>query len=166
MTHNDIIAEKIFKDFSAFSEVSGRWKSAGDTVVFTNGCFDVMHRGHIDYLARAADMGDRLIIGLNSDASVSRIKGKQRPVVDEESRACILASLFFVDAVVIFGEDTPEKLIAGIVPDILVKGGDYDPEGIAGRQTVLSNGGRVETLSLVPGFSTTSFIEKIIKSQQ
>lgn len=156
-----IIRDKIFTGEDDFLPVCKRWKRAGDKVVFTNGCFDIIHRGHIDYLARAAELGDRLIIGLNSDDSVTRLKGSGRPVLDAESRAFILAALFYVDAVVFFNEDTPESLISKILPDFLIKGSDYEIHEIAGQDTVLSNGGSVETISLVPGLSTSDIIRKI-----
>lgn len=161
-----IIRDKIFSGAEDFLPVCRRWKRAGDKVVFTNGCFDIIHRGHIDYLARTAGLGDRLVVGLNSDDSVYRLKGAGRPVMDEESRAFILAALFFVDAVVLFTDDTPETLISQILPDFLVKGSDYEIHEIAGQDTVLSNGGRVETITLVPGFSTSDIIGKIRKLSQ
>ncbi|MFZ5428801.1 MAG: D-glycero-beta-D-manno-heptose 1-phosphate adenylyltransferase [Bacteroidota bacterium] len=161
-----IIRDKIFSGAEDFLPVCRRWKRAGDKIVFTNGCFDILHRGHIDYLARTAGLGDRLIVGLNSDDSVYRLKGAGRPVMDEESRAFILAALFFVDAVVLFNDDTPESLISKVLPDFLVKGSDYEIHEIAGQDTVLSNGGRVETISLVPGFSTSDIIGKIRKLPQ
>src|SRR6202012_2151213 len=137
------------------------WKSKGKKVVFTNGVFDLLHIGHITYMAKAAELGDKLIIGLNSDASVKRIKGEDRPVNDQNSRAFLLASLLFVDAIVIFGEDTPQQLIATLLPDILVKGADYKIENIAGAKEVLANGGEVKTIEFVDGYSSTSIIERI-----
>ncbi len=161
MNYIDIIEEKIFPDYIAFSEVLARWKGSGDKVIFTNGCFDLVHRGHIDSLAKAANLGDRLIVGLNSDDSVARLKGIGRPLIDEESRAFLLASIFFVDAVVIFTEDTPEGLISDVLPDILVKGSDYAIHEIAGHEVVLANGGRVVTIDIVPGYSTSDILERI-----
>lgn len=161
MNHIDIINEKIFSEYGKFSATLKRWKKSGDKVVFTNGCFDLVHRGHIDYLAKTADLGDRLVIGLNSDKSVAGLKGKGRPLIDEDSRAFLLASLFFVDAVVLFSEDTPEILIGKILPDYLVKGNDYTIPEIAGHEAVLTNGGKVETIALLPGFSTSGIINKI-----
>jgi rfaE bifunctional protein nucleotidyltransferase chain/domain len=137
------------------------WRLKHETVVFTNGCFDILHRGHVEYLALAADMGKHLIIGLNTDNSVKKLKGDNRPVQDEISRATVLASLLFVDAVILFEEETPAELIKNILPDILVKGKDYKPEEIAGYDTVIKNGGRVETVELVAGFSTTKIINKL-----
>ena len=132
-------------------------------IVFTNGCFDILHRGHIDYLLHASKMGDILIIGLNSDSSVKKIKGNNRPVQDQESRARILAALSFVTYIVLFDEETPLQLIQHIQPDILVKGGDYKPETIVGYDVVKKKGGKVTTISFIKGFSTTALIEKILK---
>jgi rfaE bifunctional protein nucleotidyltransferase chain/domain len=137
------------------------WQAEGQKVVFTNGVFDLLHIGHITYMAKAADLGDRLVIGLNSDSSVKRIKGDDRPVNDQNSRAALLAALFFVDAIVVFDEDTPQKLIAALLPDILVKGADYAVENIVGAKEVLANGGEVKTISFVDGYSSTSIINKI-----
>ena len=129
--------------------------------VFTNGCFDILHRGHIQYLNEARALGDKLIIGLNSDASVRRLKGAQRPVNSEEDRKFVLENLKSVDEVIIFNEDTPLSLIERVEPDILVKGGDWKVEDIVGHELVLSNGGVVESLSFKSGYSTTSVLEKI-----
>lgn len=137
------------------------WQEAGQEVVFTNGCFDILHLGHIDYLEKARKLGDRLVIGLNTDASVSRLKGPQRPLNSEEARARMLAALEFVDAVTLFGEDTPKQLIETLKPDILVKGSDYLTENIVGADIVIAHGGRVETIDLVEGYSTTALIQKI-----
>ena len=145
-------------------EVSGLmdvWKYMGLKTVFTNGCFDIIHYGHIDYLARAASLGGKLVIGLNTDASVSKLKGPNRPVQDEKSRALILAALQFVDAVILFDEETPKELISFLIPDILVKGSDYSIDQIVGADVVLNNGGRVETMDFVPGYSTSKIIKKI-----
>jgi D-glycero-beta-D-manno-heptose 1-phosphate adenylyltransferase len=161
MNHIDTIREKIYEGFGPFTEALKRWKGSGDKVVFTNGCFDLVHRGHIDYLAKAASLGDRLIIGLNSDQSVNRLKGTGRPLMDQDSRAFLLAALFFVDAVVFFYEDTPEKLIGSVLPHFLVKGSDYEISEIAGHEAVLANGGVVETIDLVPGFSTSDILQRI-----
>ena len=135
----------------------------GKRVVFSNGCFDILHRGHVEYLAKAADLGDKLIIGLNTDASVKRLKGPSRPVNDQNARAFVLAALQFVDAVVLFDEDTPYNLIKKVLPDVLVKGKDYEPKNIVGYDIVTEHGGKVETIDLVEGFSTTKTIEKINK---
>ena len=137
------------------------WRSAGKTIVFTNGCFDILHRGHVEYLAQAADLGDKLIVGLNTDASVKRLKGESRPVNDEKSRALLLSALQFVDVVVFFDEDTPYELIKQLQPDILVKGNDYKPEEIVGYDIVTAKGGKVLTIDLVEGFSTTNIISRL-----
>lgn len=133
----------------------------GDKIVFSNGCFDILHRGHVEYLSKAADLGDVLIIGLNTDASVRRLKGESRPVNGQESRALMLAALSFVDAVVFFDEDTPYNLINKVQPDVLVKGKDYKREDVVGYDIVTSKGGKVITIDLVDGFSTTNIINKI-----
>jgi D-glycero-beta-D-manno-heptose 1-phosphate adenylyltransferase len=139
------------------------WKSEGKKVVFTNGVFDLLHIGHITYMAKAAELGDKLIIGVNSDSSVKRIKGEDRPVNDQNSRAALLAALFFVDAIVVFEEDTPLNLITALMPDILVKGADYLVENIVGAKEVIANGGEVKTINFVEGYSSTSIIQKIRK---
>jgi D-glycero-beta-D-manno-heptose 1-phosphate adenylyltransferase len=135
-------------------------REKGLSIVFTNGCFDVLHKGHIRYLAEASDLADILIIGLNTDASVKRLKGPNRPVLDQESRAISLSALVFVDYIVMFGEDTPLELLKIIKPNILVKGGDYQVEAIVGYDLVTANGGKVITLPLVKGYSTTLIIKK------
>jgi len=137
------------------------WKARGQKVVFTNGCFDILHMGHIDYLEKARNLGDKLIIGLNSDDSVGRFKGPERPVQDQHSRARILAALQFTDMVVIFNENTPLALISELLPDVLVKGSDYLAENIVGAEVVKQHGGEVKTVEFVPGYSTTRIIEKI-----
>lgn len=131
-----------------------------NTLVFTNGCFDILHRGHIYYLSRARAMGDLLVVGLNSDASVSKLKGPNRPVNQEQARAEVLGALAFVDHIILFPEDTPLKLISTLRPDILVKGGDYRKEKIVGYREVISWGGQVETIALLEGYSTTSILDK------
>ncbi|RYC71992.1 D-glycero-beta-D-manno-heptose 1-phosphate adenylyltransferase [Spirosoma sordidisoli] len=141
-----------------------QWRANGEQIVFTNGCFDIVHLGHIDYLEKARQLGDRLILGLNTDASVSCIKGPLRPVVNEYARARLMAALAFVDAVTLFGEPTPLELIEAVRPDILVKGDDYSVATIVGADFVLGRGGRVETIALVPGYSTTKLIERIKSS--
>tara|TARA_Y100001970_G_scaffold132396_1_gene163343 strand:- start:392 stop:856 length:465 start_codon:yes stop_codon:yes gene_type:complete len=138
-------------------------KSEGKKIVFTNGCFDLLHVGHIKYLSQAKDLGDILIIGLNSDKSVKKLKGNNRPINSFEDRAKLLAALKSVDLVIMFEEQTPENLIKEIIPDILVKGGDYDIEEIVGYQTVIDNGGQVKTLSYYDGYSSTKYIDKINK---
>ncbi len=133
-------------------------------LVFTNGCFDLIHLGHLDYLEKARGMGDQLLVGLNSDRSITTIKGKSRPIVDQDSRSRLLASLEFVDRLVVFDEETPEQLIRKLQPDILVKGNDYDISNIVGADIVIENGGSVKTISLVEGYSTTGLIDKIKNS--
>ncbi len=154
------IISKIFS-LSDLKIQSDQWKQDGDKIVFTNGCFDLIHRGHVEVLANTADLGDRLIIGLNSDSSIQKLKGENRPIIDENSRAILLASLQFIDAIVLFSEETPQKLIETIVPDILAKGGDYKVEEIAGHEVVLENRGEVILVPFIDGFSTTNIVEKI-----
>lgn len=138
-----------------------QWHFLGKKVVFTNGCFDILHAGHISSFSEAAKHGDILIAGLNSDSSVKGLKGDNRPVNDEQSRALVVASLAMVDAVIIFSEPTPLELIKAILPDVLVKGGDYKVEDIAGAKEVIENGGQVIINPILPGFSTTSIMNKI-----
>lgn len=167
----DLIHKKIVSLDIACENVR-QWKEQSKKIVFTNGCFDILHRGHITYLAEAADFGEKLIIGLNSDASVKRQgKGADRPINDQDSRAILLAALSFVDLIVIFDTDTPLSLIEELLPDILVKGDDYDAEEldttsrtfIVGSDIVRSYGGSVKTVPVVKGFSTTSMLERIKK---
>ncbi len=139
------------------------WRFKNDKIVFTNGCFDILHKGHIEYLIKAASLGTKLVIGLNTDASVKRLKGDSRPVNDEKARALLLASLIFVDEVILFDTDTPRDLIDFIQPDVLVKGGDYKTEEIVGYDIVKAKGGEVITLDFIEGYSTTSTIEKMNK---
>ncbi|MBX2843437.1 MAG: D-glycero-beta-D-manno-heptose 1-phosphate adenylyltransferase [Flammeovirgaceae bacterium] len=155
---------KIYK-MEDLLKVRACWKNANEKVVFSNGCFDILHLGHVDYLEKAANLGERMIIGLNTDASVSKLKGPGRPINTEYARARLLASLEFVDAIILFGEETPLELITEILPDILVKGNDYAIENIVGAKEVIANGGEVKTISLVEGFSTTNIITKIQKSE-
>lgn len=155
----DILSKQ--QTFKTIAATVNNWKTAGKKVVFTNGCFDLIHYGHLHYLAEAAALGDRLIVGLNSDESVRRLKGDQRPIKDETNRSFLLASLACVDAVVLFPEDTPLKLIDLIRPDVLVKGGDWQPHQIVGSDIVLGDGGTVSSLAFVAGHSTSSLIEKI-----
>ena len=154
------ITNKIITKDILLHRVNG-WKALGKKIVFTNGVFDILHHGHLDYLAKAASHGNILVLGVNSDASVKRLKGEERPLNHENDRAFQLASLMFVDAVCIFEEDTPEDLITFIKPDVLAKGGDYTVETIAGADFVLSNGGQVEVIPFVSGYSTTALIERI-----
>ena len=160
MKNLDIIRSKVFTLDSLKHQLT-RWRLINKRVVFTNGCFDILHLGHIDYLSKSADEGDVLIIGLNSDESVRTIKGKNRPVMDEKSRSNLLASLRFVDAVVLFDENTPYELIKLIIPDVLIKGSDYSINEIVGSDIVINNGGEVKTVEFLPGYSTTDVINKI-----
>lgn len=148
-------------DWPAAEQLARQWKQQGCSIVFTNGCFDILHIGHVDYLEKARALGDKLILGLNSDASMRNIKGEKRPLVTEYARARVMAALSFVDAVVLFNEDTPLRLIQTVRPDILVKGDDYTPENIIGADFVINNGGSVKTVPLVKGYSTSAIIEKI-----
>ena len=156
----EIIKNKVI-DRQQFSEKFNQLNLAQKKIVFTNGCFDILHRGHVEYLARAASAGDVLVVGLNTDASVRRLKGKDRPLQDEAARAIILASLKLVDYVIMFDEDTPYELIKFIKPDILVKGSDYKAENIVGYDIVTQKGGEVRTIDFVEGYSTTKIINKI-----
>ncbi len=140
------------------------WRAAGEKIVFTNGCFDLLHYGHLHYLAQARDLGDRLVVGLNSAASVRRLKGQTRPINDELTRTHLLAALEMVDAVVVFEEDTPLLLIELVQPDFLVKGGDWQPEQIVGSAGVLARGGQVKSLPFITGYSTTNIEQKIRSS--
>lgn len=149
------------KDLEAAKAQVGKWKSQNQKIVFTNGCFDLLHLGHVDYLEKARSLGERLVLGLNSDDSVSRFKGPQRPIQDQNSRARVLAAMQFVDLVVFFNEDTPLNLITEIQPDILVKGSDYLAENIVGADVVKNGGGVVKTIDFVPGYSTSKIVEKI-----
>lgn len=160
MKHFENIYDKIL-DKNSLEERLNIWREAGKKIVFSNGCFDILHRGHVEYLSKAADLGDVLVIGLNTDASVKRLKGPSRPINDETARAVVLAALGFVDAVVFFEEDTPYDLIKFVQPDVLVKGNDYKAEDIVGYDIVINKGGKVETIELVEGFSTTKTIEKM-----
>lgn len=159
----ETIGSKI-QDWSTAQATVNQWKNQGLEVVFTNGCFDLVHFGHLHYLADAAKLGDKLVVGINSAASVSRLKGPHRPINDELTRQHTLAALVFVDLVVCFEEDTPAALIELLLPDILVKGGDWKPEQIVGSETVLAHGGQVLSLPFVEGYSTTN-IETKIKSR-
>ncbi len=151
-------------DWNTAAQLIQKWKSAGLRIVFTNGCFDLLHPGHVDYLFKAAALGDKLVIGLNSDASVSRLKGSHRPIQQEQSRAEILAALECNDLVVVFEEDTPLELICLLNPDVLVKGGDYEASSVVGYSEVTENGGEVVILDFLPGHST-SLIESKIKAE-
>jgi len=154
---------KLLSRIDAHDQVK-EWQRQGSKVVFTNGCFDILHAGHVGYLAEARRMGERLVVGLNSDASVRRIKGPLRPVCPESDRAAVLSALEAVDLVTIFDEETPEKLIETLLPDILVKGADWPVEKIAGARAVLKHGGSVLNVPLLEGRSTSALIEKIVEA--
>ncbi|MCB0765982.1 MAG: D-glycero-beta-D-manno-heptose 1-phosphate adenylyltransferase [Flavobacteriales bacterium] len=155
-------ADRRILDLVQIQRAVNIWRMKGDRIVFTNGCFDILHRGHVEYLQEAAALGDRLIIGVNSDDSVRRLgKATDRPFNDQDSRAKVLTGLRQVDAVVIFDQDTPLELIQVIGPDVLVKGGDWKEEQIVGADVVKARGGEVRSLKLVDGFSTTALVEKI-----
>jgi len=139
------------------------WQNAGEKVVFTNGCFDLLHIGHVDYLEKAASLGDRLVVALNTDRSVQKLKGLQRPIVPEQPRLRVMAALGFVDAACLFDEETPLELIIQLMPNVLVKGGDYTLSTIVGAKEVMANGGEVRTIELVAGFSTSNIVAKIKK---
>ncbi len=161
MNHTEQIAGKILTQADAVKQIDYWRSNSNASIVFTNGCFDILHRGHLEYLAKAADLGTHLIIGLNSDASVKRLKGADRPLNKEEDRAFALASLSFTHLIVVFDEDTPANLIELLKPEILVKGGDYVAESIVGYTETIARGGRVEIIPFCEGYSTTSLIEKI-----
>ena len=154
-------SDKIRSRAEAVEQVA-TWQQEGKRVVFTNGCFDIVHLGHIDYLEKARALGDALVLGLNTDASVSCLKGPMRPVVNENARARLMAALQFVDLVTLFDEPTPLELITTLQPDILVKGDDYAVDTIVGADVVLGRGGSVQTVALVPGYSTSGLIQKIV----
>jgi len=160
MQNPDKIESKLLGLSEAIAKVK-EWKKQGKKIAFTNGCFDLLHRGHIYSLGQAAKEADYLIVGLNSDSSTKKLKGEGRPVNDEESRALLLAALVMVDGVVIFNEDTPLELIKKLMPDVLVKGGDYTVEQIAGAKEVIAAGGRVVINPIIKGHSTTAMMEKI-----
>lgn len=165
MTRNtkNILEQKILSK-SAIGEKISEWKKEGKQIVFTNGCFDLIHPGHIAYLNEAASLGDILVIGLNTDQSVRKLKGESRPINNEFSRSQLIASMFFVDAVIFFDEETPLELIKVVKPDILVKGGDYQIATIVGAEETLANGGTVKVLQFLEGYSSTAIIDKIKRS--
>ena len=163
MKRADLIPQKIMTTTQIIQRVA-QWRLTGKTIAFTNGVFDILHQGHVFSLSQAAKEADILLIGLNADASVKRLKGDSRPVNNQESRALLLASLQIVDAVILFEEDTPLRLITSILPDVLVKGGDYTVEQIAGAKEVIAAGGRVVINPILAGFSTTGIIEQIRKA--
>ncbi len=159
MENLNFVKDKIFT-WDRLQKRIALWRFKGKKIVFTNGCFDILHLGHIEYLSKSRDLGDVLVVGLNSDESVRRIKGTHRPVNNQDARSITLAALSFVDAVILFGEDTPLNLIRQIQPDILVKGKDYEGKEIVGTDVVKARGGIVATIELTKGFSTTGIIDK------
>ena len=160
MKQSNKISERIFSAEHLQAQIKW-WRLINKTIAFTNGVFDILHEGHIKILSQAASFADVLIIGVNSDASVKRLKGNERPVNNQQSRSLILASLIMTDAVIVFDEDTPYNLIKSIMPDVLVKGGDYTYQTVVGADEVMANGSRVEIIPLEEGFSTTGIIAKI-----
>jgi rfaE bifunctional protein nucleotidyltransferase chain/domain len=162
MEYLQVIQNKIINQ-ADLSKLVANYRLKNQTIVFTNGCFDLLHLGHVTYLAQSASLGNRLIVGINSDHSVQKLKGTHRPIQDEKSRSMIMASMHVVSAVIIFNDDTPLELIKMIQPDFLVKGGDWEPAKIVGSQEVLSYGGQVKSIPFIDGFSTTA-IEAKIKS--
>ncbi|HEX9079649.1 MAG TPA: D-glycero-beta-D-manno-heptose 1-phosphate adenylyltransferase, partial [Desulfuromonadaceae bacterium] len=160
-THRD--SDSKIKNPDVLAGIIATEKERGKRIVFTNGCFDLLHAGHVKYLQKARSLGDLLVLGLNSDASVRRLKGEKRPLIGEEERAHILAALDCIDYVVLFDEDTPLALITQLKPHILVKGGDYTPEGVVGKEVVEAYGGRVELVPFVDGKSTTNIIERVLE---
>ncbi|MGZ3863370.1 MAG: D-glycero-beta-D-manno-heptose 1-phosphate adenylyltransferase [Bacteroidia bacterium] len=161
MEYQKIVEEKIMSGDKLKHQLN-LWRMFNRKIVFTNGCFDILHKGHVDYLCKARDFGDILVVGVNTDASVKRLnKAPERPINNEQTRAFILASSMLIDAVVVFDEDTPLELIKIVQPDVLVKGSDYKPENIVGADVVKAKGGQVVTVELTQGFSTTSLIQKM-----
>jgi D-glycero-beta-D-manno-heptose 1-phosphate adenylyltransferase len=161
LTYQQILQRKILTKEIVVKRIN-IWRMFNKKIVFTNGCFDILHQGHVDYLCKAKDLGNILIVGLNTDASVKRLnKSPERPINKEQSRAFVLASLVLIDAIVLFDEDTPYELIKTVQPDVLVKGADYKPEEIVGSDIVKAHGGEVVTIELTEGFSTTELIKRI-----
>jgi len=161
MTQLESIEQKI-SSLDALKLLCDAYKEKGKKIVFTNGCFDIVHRGHVEYLSKARDLGDVLVLGLNTDDSVKRIKGPGRPLQDNHTRSLVLASMQFIDHIVLFEQDTPYELIKTLVPDILVKGADYKVSDIVGSDIVLANGGKVIPIELTPGHSSTNIINKLL----
>ena len=155
------VSESVYSNLQDLKKRRVQWQESKKRVVFTNGCFDLLHLGHLTYLSQARNLGEILIVGLNSDSSVRKIKGPQRPIKAQEERRLHLAALSFVDAVIIFEDETPAELIMALQPDILVKGGDYRPEEVVGRETVEKAGGQVVILPFLSGYSSTKLIQKI-----
>lgn len=162
MTKQERIARKILS-LNELLKLREQWRLFGKKTIFTNGCFDILHRGHTTYLLQAAELGNKLIVAINSDDSVKRLKGPNRPIFDQDARALNLAAQTFVDAVVIFNEDTPLHLIEQLLPDVLVKGGDYAPNSIVGADVVRNHGGEVLTVPFVENYSSTAALEKIMR---
>ncbi len=163
MKRADLVPQKIVA-LPQMQQLVNQWKTLSKKIAFTNGVFDILHSGHIFSLSQAAKEADILIVAVNADASVKRLKGDSRPINDQTARSLLLASLAIVDAVIIFEEDTPLSLITALLPDVLIKGGDYTVEQIAGSKEVIANGGRVVINPILEGFSTTSLIEQMKKS--
>ena len=151
---------KIF-NIKDLSQIIKKWRLNGDKIIFTNGCFDLIHLGHLEILARSADLGDKLIVGINSDMSIKKIKGNSRPIIEEDSRAKQLAAIEFIDAVILFNEENPYDLISFINPDIITKGGDYKKHDVIGKELMNKKSGEVVIIPLTQGYSTTSILEKI-----
>lgn len=162
--HKESVESKIFLSAESFAHQLAIWKFQQKKIVFTNGCFDLLHAGHVDYLSKAADEGDVLIVGLNTDSSVTAIKGPKRPITNEQARALLVASLSFVNAVVLFNEATPYNLIKAVEPDVLIKGADYKPDEIAGNDIVKSKNGLVKTIPLLEGYSTSAIEQRIVEN--
>ena len=162
MKHLEELNNKIYRLDDLVTNVV-KWKNQGRKIVFTNGCFDIVHKGHIELLAKTADLGDKLIVAINSDASIKNLKGEDRPIIDQDARSMLLAGFSVVDAVVIFEEETPLNLIQKLLPNILSKGGDYNQEEIVGYKEIKESGGKVITVPLTYGFSTTSIVNQIKK---
>jgi len=158
----EVVHSKIYT-LEALQRMLVIWRMQTKKIVFTNGCFDILHLGHIDYLSKAADLGDILLVGLNSDVSIKKIKKNNRPIIDENSRKWLLASLFFINGIILFDDETPYNLIKLVKPDVLVKGNDYNPENIVGYDIVKANHGEVITIDLVQGYSTSLIEQKILK---
>ena len=156
----DMIRKKIFLNIDDFKAKLAYYKFKNFRIVFTNGCFDIIHRGHVEYLSKASDKGDVLIIGLNTDQSVKKLKGNNRPVQDQTARSINLSAMTFVNDIILFNEETPDNLIRKILPDVLVKGKDYKIDEIGGADVVMNHGGEGITIELTDGYSTTSILEK------
>lgn len=165
MENIEILKSKIFTLQTIYHQLN-IWRFLQQKIVFTNGCFDILHLGHLDYLSKAANMGNKLIIGLNSDKSTQKLKGNTRPINDELTRSHLLASLFFVDAVIVFDQQTPEDLINRLKPDVLVKGADYTIANIVGANSVIGNGGSVATIPFIEGYSTSAIEKRIVDAHK